>query len=157
MFQDPTFWVAISFGIFVGLVGRKIWGLAIVGLDERSQSIAKDIQEATLMRDEAKRLLNDIWQKHQEAEGHAEEIIQHAQRESDRLRSEAHKELEQYMKHREKLVDQRITQAEQQAEKDIRDQAIKVAMAAAENLLRASMTKEADKQHTDGALKSLGK
>ena len=44
--QDPTFWVAIAFLIFVALIVWKARGAITGGLDARSAKIATEIEEA---------------------------------------------------------------------------------------------------------------
>jgi F-type H+-transporting ATPase subunit b len=121
MFTDPTFWFLVSFLLFFVFFGRAIWSAMADGLDTRSRRIETDIQEAMEMREQAQVLLNDIKARQLESGKHAEAILEHARLEAERLRSEAAKELDEYMKSRELLVEQRIAFAEQEALKDIRD------------------------------------
>ncbi len=57
---DATFWVAVSFLIFVGVlfyfkVPQKIYDL----LDESIKKIQKDVEDAEKLKDEAKNILSD--------------------------------------------------------------------------------------------------
>ena len=61
---DATFWVAISFLIFVGVlfyfkVPQKIYDL----LDESIKRIKKDVEDAEKLKDEAKNILSDYESK----------------------------------------------------------------------------------------------
>ena len=58
---DATFWVAVSFLIFVGVlfyfkVPQKIYDL----LDESIKKIQKDVDDAEKLKDEAKNILSEF-------------------------------------------------------------------------------------------------
>ena len=65
-YLDPKFWVAVSFFIFVALVGRMAWAKITAMLDGRAQQVRTDLAEASRLRTEAEALL-----KQAEAEGSA--------------------------------------------------------------------------------------
>jgi F-type H+-transporting ATPase subunit b len=155
MFTNPTFWFLVSFILFFILFGRAIWTMVSGGLDDRSRRIETDIQEAIQMREEAQALLNDIKARQMEAGKHAEAILEHARLEAERLRSEAAKELDEYLKHRELLVEQRIEFAEREALKDIRDTAVRMAIEASEKILANVVSHDTDSQIADQAIQEL--
>ena len=53
----PTFWVAVSFVILVGLLFKPVWRFATTALDAKIAEIQTRIEEATLLREEAQNLL----------------------------------------------------------------------------------------------------
>ena len=53
MLQDPKFWVAASFVIFVLLVGKTAWSRATSMLDARGDRIRAELEEASRLRAEA--------------------------------------------------------------------------------------------------------
>ena len=57
MLQDATFWVALSFVIFVALAFKKISGLILGGLDQRGAKIRQELEEAQRLREDAERIL----------------------------------------------------------------------------------------------------
>lgn len=155
MFKDPSTWVLIAFILFFILFGKKIAKLINSALDERRESIDSKIKEATLMREEAQKLLHNIKQKHLEAEALSQKIIEHARRESERMRSEAGKEVDDFLKHREKLIEERINYAESQAVQDIRNHAIQIAIDTAEKILRRKVNDKLDESLVDHALQEI--
>ena len=57
---DATFWVAISFVLFVGvLLYFKVPQKIFTTLDENINKIRKDIEEAEKLKEEAKNILSD--------------------------------------------------------------------------------------------------
>lgn len=155
MLTNPTFWFAVSFVMFFVLFGRRVWLAIASGLDGRSHQIELDIREAMRMREEAQELLMDIKTKKKEADRHAEAILEHARLEAERLRSESAKELDEYLKQREIMVDQRITFAEKEALKDIRDTAVRMAIEASEKILSHVVTPDVDSRLADNAIGEL--
>lgn len=157
MFSDPTFWFLVAFVLFFIFFGRAIWSAVRDGLDTRSLQIDSDIKEAVRLKEEAQELLNDIKRKQLEAGRHADAIIEHARLEAERLRSEAAQELDEYMRHREQLVEERIEYAEVEALKDIRDTAARMALEAAEKIMHHIVKDEVDEKITDRAIGELAK
>ncbi|MEL4382914.1 hypothetical protein, partial [Shewanella algae] len=64
MFHDPAFWVFVGFVLFVGLVlYLKVPGKIAGLLDERSAKIAKDLDDAKRLREDAIKLLAEYQAK----------------------------------------------------------------------------------------------
>ncbi len=138
--SDPTFWVLISLLIFIGvLLWAKVPGLAGSKLDERSAKIAKELEDARRMREEAQELLSTYQRRQREAEGEAETLIAQAKAEADRLREETRQNLEERLTRRTRLAEEKIARAEAQAEAEVRAAAADVAVKAAETLIREKL------------------
>ncbi|MBY0329822.1 MAG: ATP synthase F0 subunit B, partial [Acetobacteraceae bacterium] len=54
---DPKFWVAVSFVIFIALVGRTAWAKITEALDGRAARVRADLAEAARLREEAEAML----------------------------------------------------------------------------------------------------
>ena len=86
---DATFWVAISFLIFVGVlfyfkVPQKIYDL----LDESIKRIKKDVEDAEKLKDEAKNILSDYESKISKSKQEINLLIKKAQKESESSETE---------------------------------------------------------------------
>lgn len=136
--NQPLFWVAVAFFAFAGLL---LWyGVpAIVGkmLDERADSIRKELDEARKLREEAQALLADYQKKSLEAETEAKTIVEQAKREAEALAAESRKALAENIERRSKLAEEKIARAEAQAISEVRATAVETALAAAEKILKA--------------------
>lgn len=146
MFQDPTFWFLVSFLIFIGLVAKPIKKVATDTLDGRSSNIETEIEDAVKLREEASRKLNDIRDQYAHAEKHAEEVMEHAILESERLKSEAGRELEDFLYRKEKTAEERILNAQAKATKQIQSEAITLALKSAESALQKMLDTTTDEQ-----------
>ena len=89
MLQDPTFWVAVAFVIFVIAVFKPIKGALIGGLDAKIEEIRSEVEEAEKLREEAQSLLANYQRQQRQAMQDAENIVARAKEEAGRHRAEA--------------------------------------------------------------------
>ena len=136
MLSDPSFWVAIAFLIFVGLLGYLgVHRQVTKALDNRAERIKAELDEARRLKDEAMALLQEYQRRREAAEGEAQSIVTEARAEAGRLAVEAKAKAEEFVTRRTKMAEQKIAQAEAQAVADVRAAAADAAVAAAEHLL----------------------
>ncbi len=154
-YQDPTFWVLVAFVIFFAGIGKKLWKFVATYLNQHSIKIEEKIKDAIRMREEAQALLGDIRKKQMEAEQQAKAIMEHAQAQMDHMREEARLEIDKFLKNRERLAQDRIQHAKNQALKDIRGHAIRVSVQASEKLLKEQVDSKTDTHLIDQAIKTL--
>jgi len=134
--MDNTFWATVALLIFVVVaIYFKVPGLISKSLDERSNNIRNELEEAKRLREEAKQLLADFQQKRKQAEKDAADIVAAAKREADMLLEEAHRKTEEYVTRRTALAEQKIEQAEREAVIEVRASAVDIAVEAARKLL----------------------
>ena len=134
-YESPTFWVAVSFVIFVLLVAKPAWKFATSALDKKIGEIEASIEEATKLREEAQDILAGYKRKLAEAEKEAEEIIAAARDEALALRNRMAEELEASVQRREKQAIDRIAQAEADATQEVRNMTADIALNAARHIL----------------------
>ena len=130
--MDATFWVGAAFVLFVGILFYlKVPGMLTSALDERAKKISDDLDQARELREEAQVLLATYQRKQRDALKEAEEIIAHAKEEAMREAEQAEKKLEEAVARRQQAALNKIALAEVQAENEVRDTAIEIAIAAA--------------------------
>lgn len=140
MLQDANFWVLVSFVVFVGLVFYfGVPGMILSALDKRSDEIAKELEEARKLREEAQQVLASYQRKQRDAEKEAEAIVEQAQTESERLAAETMENLDQQVERRTQLAEEKIGQAEAQALQEVRAVAADVAVAAARKIIEEKL------------------
>lgn len=133
---EAEFWVAVSFVIFLAVLGYfGVHRMVLDLLDQRSIRIQSDLEEARRLRDEAQAVLAEYQRKRNEAEHEASAIVASARAEAERLAAEAKAKVEEFVARRTKMADLRIAQAETQAIADVRSAAADAAVAAAEKIL----------------------
>ena len=159
MFQDPTFWVAVAFVIFVIAVFKPIKAALIGGLDAKIKEIRQEVEEAEKLREEAQSLLASYQRQQRDALAEAEQIISQAEAEAERLKEQAEEVMAATIKRREEQAVQRISQAEASAVQDVRDQAVELAIGVATKLIAEKMDKSVQgsliEASTNDVIKSL--
>lgn len=153
--ESPEFWVAVAFLLFVVLAGRPIFRAIAGQLDARAARIKGELDEAMRLRDEAQALVSEYQRKQREAMQEAAEILAHARDEAARLKTEAAANLEATLARREKMAMDKIAQAEAQALKQVRNEAIDVAVAAAERVLAKAVDESRQAALIDQAIGEL--
>ena len=134
--MDATFWATVALVLFLALMFYlKVPGMLTKSLDDRSDKIRNDLEEARRLREEAQQLLAEYQRKRKEAQQEAEEIISAAKREADVLASEAERKTEDYVARRTALAEQKIAQAEGQAIAEVKSMAVDIAVQAAEAVI----------------------
>lgn len=155
LLSDSTFWVAVSFVLFMALIVWKALGPAMRSLDSRAARIREELDEAQRLREDAQHLLAEYKRKQRDAEQEAEDMLAHAREEADRLRRHGEEQLEASLARREQQAKDRIEQAEQQAVAQIRALAAELAIAATRDLLIKSVDKKTADALVDDAVKAI--
>ena len=156
MLHDPTFWVAIAFVVFVGLMVWKATKPILAGIDARGERIKTELDEAQRLREEAQKALAEYKRKQRDVAKEAEDLLANAKHEAELLRNQAAEDLKATLARREKAALEKIAQAEVQAVQDVRALAVDIAMAATAKLLSENVDPTRDQAMGDQAIKDLG-
>lgn len=157
LLQDPTFWTAVAFIIFVAAVYKPAKRFILSGLDGRIAQIREEISEAQRLRDEAQSLLASYQRRQREAAQEADEILRRAQREVEVQRQEGEKALQDLLQRREQLAMEKIAQAEAAAVREVREMAVDLSITATERILRERLTGQASDRLVDNSIAELPK
>jgi F-type H+-transporting ATPase subunit b len=140
MFAEPEFWVAVAFVIPMG--GFAYLGVhrtVLKALDNRSDRIKAELDDARRLKEEASRLLAQYKARAASAEREAQDIIASAKADAERIASEAKAKMEDFVARRTKTAENKIALAEAQAVADVRAAAANAAVTAASNILSQSV------------------
>jgi len=143
MIIDATFWVAISFLIFVGvLVYFKIPQKINLLLTEKIKETKNELDEAERLKDEAKTLLSDYENKLNQANDEAINIIKQAKKESEKKVIESTEKFYQLIDNKKKLLNQKINQMKEDAIKEVKNTSIKISIKTVEEIIKNSIDKK---------------
>ena len=139
---DSTFWVAVSFIIFFGIlaylkVPQKINEI----LNKLIIDIKNEIDESEKLRKEAKTLLDNSQNKLNTAQAVSEEILEQAKKDSDKLVIELNDRFHKSSEIKKKLAENKIVQMKETAIKEIRDISIKIAIDSVKKIITTSVDK----------------
>jgi len=140
---DATFWVAVSFVLFVGvLLYFKVPQKIFTTLDESINKIKKDIEEAEKLKEEAKNILSDYEAKLDKSKVEIDLMIKNAQKESESNIIKINDQFHKIFENRKKMAEEKIKQMKLQATKDIKNYSVEVAIIALEKIIKNSIDKK---------------
>jgi len=163
MIIDATFWVAVSFFIFFGvLVYLKIPQKINDSLIHQIDRIKKELDEAERLKIEAKNLLSNYENKIDKSKKETIEIINLAKKESEKNILEKMEKFHQIMENKKKNAESKIDQMKKNALGDIKNISIKISIEAVKHLIKNSIDKSKleklyveDLEQTKASLKHL--
>jgi len=139
---DATFWVAVSFFIFLGvLIYFKIPQKITTILDENISTIKTEVDDAELLKEESKNILSEYEKKISNAKTEVKQMVDAATDNSDSNVLKTNEEFHVQMENRKKNTEDRIKQMKNQALKDIKNASVKISIQAVEVLLKNSLDK----------------
>ena len=142
MIMDATFWVTISFFIFLGiLIYFKIPQKIKETLEQNILNIKNEINEAEKLKEDAKNILAEHEKKISNSKNEVKKMIDKASDEAEKNVIRVNKEFHNLMENKKKNVEQRIGQLKNQAEKDIKNASVKIALDSVEKLIKNSLDK----------------
>jgi len=142
MIIDATFWVAVSFFIFLGvLIYFKIPQKITTILNNSIDAIRTEVNDAELLKEESKSILSECEKKISNAKNEIKQMVDAATDDADRNVLKINEEFHIQMENRKKNTEVRIKQMKNQALKDIKNASVKISIQAVEVLLKNSLDK----------------
>ena len=139
---DATFWVAVSFIIFFGiLIYLKIPQKITELLDKMISDIKNEIDESERLRTEAKTLLDNAQNKLDTAQTVSNKIIEEAKKDTDKLIIELNDKFHKSSEIKKNLAENKIRQMKEAAIKEIKDTSIKIAIDSVKKIITTSVDK----------------
>ena len=140
---DATFWVAVSFFIFVGVlfyfkVPQKIFD----SLDQNIKKIKKDLDDAEKLKDDAKNILSEYETKISKSKQEINILMKKAQEESEKNMIKINNEFHNIFENRKKLAEEKIKQMKTQTIKDLKNSSVDIAILSLEKIIKNSIDKK---------------
>jgi len=123
MFEDPKFWLLISFILFVILMYKPFKSMLIGGLDNKIEEIKKNINESLQSFTEAELKLKEAEKKTADLDKKINELLNGAKMQSDSISKNIVEKTKQSILSKEKNSLERIKQIELSAIQTIKNQA----------------------------------
>jgi len=139
---DATFWVAVSFMIFFGvLIYLKIPQKINDILNKLISEIKNEIDESEKLRTESKILLDNAQKKLDSAQSVSNEILEQAKKDSDKLIIELNDKFYKTSEIKKNLTANKVSQMKEAAIKEIKDVSIKIAINSVKKIITTSIDK----------------
>lgn len=151
--QNTNFVVLLGFIAFVALlVYLKVPGKLTGMLDARAIQIKAELDEARALREEAKTILATYERRQKEVQEQADRIVSSAREEALAAAAQAKEDLKVSIARRLAAATDQIASAETAAVRQVREQAVNLAIAAAGDVLARQMTADSAKASIDAAI-----
>ena len=153
---DATFFVALSFVLFVIFV---IWaGLPstiIKSLDDRSEKIKKDLDEARILHEEAQKLLATEKRKLEQCDAEVEEILKQASEQAALITEKSNNLLKEEIQRKRKQADLKISQARDEAIREVKTKASELSLIIAKEYLKENIDDNIASELIDKSISDL--
>ncbi|MDA8585919.1 F0F1 ATP synthase subunit B [Rhodobacteraceae bacterium] len=152
--SNTDFIVALSFFLFIGVlfyfrVPSLLGGL----LDKRAVGIQSELDEARALREEAQSILASFERKQLEVQEQADRIVAQAKESATEAAEQAKTDLALSIERRVQAAKDQIASAEQGAVNQVRDEAARIAVAAAGQVVAKEMSAAKSGSLIDDAIK----
>ena len=142
MALDATFWVAVSFIIFIGgLIYLKVPQKINELLNKLILDIKNEIDESEKLRTEAKILLDNAQKKLNTAQSVSKEILDQARKDSDRIIIELNDKFHKSSEIKKNSAQTKIAQMKNAAIKEIKNTSVKIAVDSVKKIIGTSVDK----------------
>ena len=140
---NATFWVAVSFFIFLGiLIYLKVPQKINNSLTDQINEMKRELNEAEKLKIEAKNLLSNYEDKIDKSKKETQKIINLAERDSEKTILEKTEKFHQMIENKKKSTEQKIVQMKENALKNIKNISVKISIETVENLIKNSIDKD---------------
>ena len=136
---NESFWVGLSFILFVAAVYKPASKFILNALDGRHKRIQAELDEALRLKEEAQSLLSTYERNQKDMTTQASEIVSHAEKEAIRITEEAKQSLETSLNKRVELSMQKIAAYETAVMQEIRNNAIDIAISTVRSIIMENM------------------
>jgi F-type H+-transporting ATPase subunit b len=157
MFQDPSFWVAVSFVLFILLIYKPAGKFINKALDERALRIKNELGEALRLKEEAQALLASYQRKQKEMTEEAESIVAEAEAEAKRIAKESEQELDVALNKRVELAMQKIASYENAVIQQVKNNSVDIAISTVRSIVMDTLNKEASEELIGKAISGIDK
>ncbi|UWR03850.1 F0F1 ATP synthase subunit B [Ruegeria conchae] len=154
---NTDFVVLLGFIVFIAVLFYfKVPGMIGGALDKRAEGIQSELDEARALHEEARSLLASYERKQREVQTQADAIVEAAKQDAALAAEQAKVDLEKSIARRLAAAQDQIASAEASAVKEVRDQAVTVAVSAAKAVLAKQMTATQANKLIDASIADVG-
>ena len=153
--NDPQIWVAVSFVLFFLIFGNFIWKKFSGFLDNKINSINEEIETASSLHQEAKKLLSDEMKKFQGLDNELKTITEEGKLKAQNLYNENKEKVNKEIEKMEKVALEKIGYLENQAVKQIEDKLTRNAIELTEKFLEKNLNQASHDEIINNTLQEL--
>lgn len=156
-YENPVFWVGVSFVLVVALLARPVGKLVKQMLQKRVDGIIKQISDAADLKDDAQKLLVEYERKFVNADAEAHAILQKSTKEIELMKKESLEKLKQEMAAKEKEVEERLKASQDELMNEIVTKTSDVTIAALKKVLAENLNNKIQDELIEKSINSIAK
>ena len=156
-YDNPVFWVAVSFLLVVALLAKPIFKISKQLLQKRVDGIIKQIDDAAHLKDDAQKLLAEYERKFINVDSEVNQILQKSAREVELFKKESLGKLKSEMAIKEKEAEERLKSAQNSAVSHIVNMTSDVTIAALKQVLAQKLNAEMQNKLIENSINSISK
>lgn len=154
-YQNPAFWVGVSFVLVVVLSYKPVAKLIGAMLQSRINNILTMIQNASQLKDDAQKLLSTYEQKQKNVSKEVDELIKSATEQTDFLKKETIKKLDNDLKIKEKELQSKIFSLESTVKQEILNAISDKTIAHIQNYMQKKQDPKTQEKLVDKVIENL--
>ncbi|HEX9529793.1 MAG TPA: F0F1 ATP synthase subunit B [Acidimicrobiales bacterium] len=136
---NEIFWGSVAFVVLVVLMWKFAYPAVTKAMEDRTNRIRKDLDDAERVRGEAQTILEEYQRQLSDARGEANRIIEEARQTADQLRRDLMARAEQEVNELKSRSAQDIESARERAVSDLRNQVAGLAIELAEVVVKRNL------------------
>ena len=156
-YENPVFWVAVSFILVVLLLARPVGKIAKQLLQNRVDAIIKRIEDAANLKDDAQKLLVEYERKFVNAEAEANGILQKSKKEIELLKKESLEKLKLEMAIKEKEAEERLKASQAEVMNEIVSMTSNVTIEVLKKVLSENLNAKMQDELIEKSINSIAK
>jgi F-type H+-transporting ATPase subunit b len=154
--QETDFWEWLGLLAVIAIfLWRRVPAFIGNALDRRAEAIARELESAKRLREEAETVLVTYRERARGAESEAATILNETRAETERFTAEARAQMKTQIERRARQAQERIAQAEANAMAEIRNLAADAAVSAARRIIVARLGDEKASALISGSIADL--
>lgn len=146
LFQDPTYWVGVSFCLVVVLLAKPMGKAIIALLDKRADDIRRKLEEAEKLKANAEALLEKYQKMHNNVQNEIDALMQRTQNDIEKMKTDAQARLDRELKKKEEQSFKRLKNTKDELVTEIRDMEVNISLDVAKEILKENLTDEKREQ-----------
>jgi len=134
-FTSPSFWLTVSFFLFLSLIVAPIVKIVISWLDGQRDIISQQLDDSRLAKEEAEAVLKSAREESIAAKDNSEQIVKNAIEEGKRITEDYNKKLEEFLDSEEKRTKSNIARLEMESVRRLQDKVFDISFSFSKNIL----------------------
>ena len=134
-FTSPSFWLIVSFVLFLALIVRPIVSIVLTWLDGQRDIISQQLDDSRLAKEEAEAVLKNAREESTAAKDNSEQIVKNAIEEGKRITEDYNKKLEEFLDSEEKRTKANIARLEMESVRRLQDKVFDISFSFSKNIL----------------------